>query len=108
MSYIEIHAENFESEVLESSIPVLIDFWAPWCKFCLMIAPAVEELADELDGRVKVCKFNCDEAEDLAVSYGVSSIPAFMLFENGEKKDMLVGAMSKEEILGFVERYVKF
>lgn len=103
MSYINVNEENFESEVLQSDIPVLIDFWAPWCQFCLVMSEIVEEIADELDGKVKVCKFNCDEAQELAISYGVSSIPAFMMFKDGEKKDVLVGAMSEEDLLSFIE-----
>lgn len=104
MSYIEVNNDNFDKEVLDSDIPVLVDFWAPWCHFCLMVAPVVEEIADELDGKIKVCKLNCDEAQELAVSYGISSIPAFILFKNGEEVDTLVGAFSKEELLEFTEK----
>lgn len=104
MSYINVNSANFESEVLKSDIPVLVDFWAPWCKFCLMIAPDVEEVADELDGQVKVCKFNCDEDQELAIKYGISSIPALMLFENGNVKNTLVGAADKPQILDFIQK----
>lgn len=104
MSYINVNNSNFDKEVLDSDIPVLVDFWAQWCHFCVMIAPVIEELADELDGKIKVCKLDCDEAQDLAVSYGISSIPSFMLFDGGEEKGTLVGAMSKEEILDFIKK----
>ncbi len=104
MSYINVNEDNFKKEVLQSDIPVLVDFWAPWCHFCLVAAPVVEEIADELDGKIKVCKFNCDEAQELALSYGVSSIPAFMIFKGGEKKDELVGMTSKSEMLSFIEK----
>ncbi|MCM1363950.1 MAG: thioredoxin [Ruminococcus sp.] len=102
MSYIDVNDDNFDEEVLQSEIPVLVDFWAPWCQFCLMIAPDVEEVADELDGKVKVCKLNCDEARDRAIELGISSIPALLLFKNGEVKDSLVGIADKRQILDFI------
>lgn len=104
MSYIDVNDDNFDEEVLQSDIPVLVDFWAPWCQFCLMIAPDVEEVADELDGRVKVCKLNCDEARDRAIDLGISSIPALLLFENGKVKDSLVGIADKQQIMDFISK----
>lgn len=103
MSYTEIFEDNFRQEVLEETeTPVLVDFWAPWCQPCLMLAPVIDEISDELDGEVKVCKYNCDESPAIAVEYGVMSIPCLVLFEKGEEKDRLVGLVSKDEILDFI------
>lgn len=104
MSYFELDTENFEAEVKnEAAMPVLVDFWAPWCQPCLMLAPVIDELADELDGAVKVCKLNCDEAGDIAMEMSVMSIPCMVLFANGEEKNRLVGLHSKDEIISFIE-----
>ena len=103
MSYIELTSENFNEEVIqEKDMPVLVDFWAPWCGPCQMLAPTIEELADELDGQVKICKLNCDEAADYAMLYGVMSIPCMVLFAGGEEKNRLVGLNSKEDIISFI------
>ena len=103
MAYIEINEDIFEKEVLnEKETPVLVDFWAPWCPPCLMLAPVIDEISDELDGEVKVCKYNCDEGASVAAGMGVMSIPCLVLFENGEEKDRLVGLVSKDEILDFL------
>ncbi|MGN0469154.1 MAG: thioredoxin [Acutalibacteraceae bacterium] len=107
MSYINVDNNNFKAEVLSSEIPVLVDFWAPWCRFCLMISDDIEEIADDFDGRIKVCKLNCDDAEELALSYSISSIPALVLFENGSAKATLVGPTSKEQIADFIEDNTK-
>ncbi len=103
MSYIELFSDNFDAEVkAEVAMPVLVDFWAPWCNPCMMLGPVIEELADELDGEVKICKLNCDEAGDLAMAYAVMSIPCLVLFVNGEEKSRLVGVHSKAEIIDFI------
>lgn len=104
MSYIELFEDNFRQEVAEEKdAPVLVDFWAPWCQPCMLLAPTIEELADELDGKVKVCKLNCDEAGEIAMEMGVMSIPCLILFVDGKEKNRIVGLHSKEEILEFIE-----
>lgn len=104
MSYIELDSMNFTEEVIkEKEMPVLVDFWAPWCQPCLMLGPVIEELADELDGEVKVCKLNCDEDNEYAVMMGVMSIPCLILFVGGEEKNRLVGLHTKEEITDFIK-----
>ena len=95
---IVITKENFEKEVLNSDIPVLVDFWATWCGPCKMIAPNVEQIAEEYAGKIKVGKINIDENMDLALEYKVTSIPTLMLFEGGEAVKRDVGFMSKAQI----------
>ena len=90
---------NFVDEVINSDIPVIVDFWATWCGPCRMLAPIIEELANELDGKVKVCKVNVDEEMELAVQYKVEVIPTLMVFKDGKLYKKAVGAMDKSEIL---------
>lgn len=93
---------NFESEVLKSDIPVLVDFWATWCGPCRALAPTIEELATELDGKVKVAKINVDEERDLAQKYNVMSIPTLIVFKNGEVAETAVGTRPKEDIISLI------
>ena len=96
---IELYKETFEHEVLQSNIPVLVDFWATWCGPCKMIAPIVKEIADEYDGKILVGKVNVDEEPDLTMQYNVSSIPTLMVFKNGQLVNKAVGYREKDEIL---------
>lgn len=96
---IELTAENFNEEVLESQLPVLVDFWATWCGPCRMIAPIVEEIAAEYDGKVTVGKVNVDDEPELATAFDIDSIPTLMVFKNGEVAGTLVGLRKKEDIV---------
>lgn len=98
MAALHITAENFESEVLKSDVPVLVDFWADWCMPCKMLAPVIEELANEVTN-AKICKVNIDEAPELTAQYRVMSVPTLVVFKNGEVALRNSGVISKEEIL---------
>lgn len=92
--YIELTNENFDATTAEGV--VMVDFWAPWCGPCRMIAPVIEELAEDFDGKAKICKVNTDEQQDIAIKYGIRSIPTILFFKNGEMIDQMVGAASKD------------
>jgi thioredoxin len=94
----EVTDSNFQAEVIESEVPVLVDFWAPWCGPCRMVAPVVEEIAQERGDQLKVVKLNIDENQDTAVQYNVLSIPTLILFRNGEVAKTVVGAYPKRKL----------
>ncbi len=102
----EIGEAKFEDEVIKAALPVLVDFWAPWCGPCKMLGPVLEEVAAANDGRLKVVKVNVDENPDLAQRYEVMSIPTMFLIKNGEVIESLMGAMNKQAILDKVEKYI--
>ncbi len=94
----EFNKSNFDKEVVKSDVPVLVDFWAPWCGPCKMIGPIIEELATEFDGKAKVGKVNVDDNQDLAGTFGIRGIPTVMLFKDGKVLNQFVGLKSKEEL----------
>lgn len=103
MSVMQLTAESFDTEVVKADKPVLVDFWAAWCGPCKMIAPVVEEIAGELEGKVGVAKLNVDEYGDIPARYGIMSIPTLILFNNGEEAKRLVGYKTKEELMDAIK-----
>ena len=100
---VKITAMNFEEEVERSELPVLVDFWAGWCGPCMMLAPVIEEIAKEYEGKIKVGKVNVDEEQRLAINFGIQSIPTLMLFKDGKPAKVSVGVAPKEEIVSMFE-----
>ncbi len=100
---IKIEHSTFENEVLKSNIPVLVDFWAPWCAPCKMLTPTVESLAAEYDGKMKFAKVNVDDNQDLAVQFGIRGIPALLLFKDGKVVNTMVGLKPKDEIAKIID-----
>ncbi|MBR3262725.1 MAG: thioredoxin [Lachnospiraceae bacterium] len=103
MSEIVLTNQNFEAEVMQSDIPVLVDFWAVWCGPCKMLAPIVAEIAQEYEGKVKVGKVNVDDEPALAGRFGISSIPTLILFKNGQQAAVSVGVRPKEELVQMLQ-----
>ncbi|MBP3877356.1 MAG: thioredoxin [Lachnospiraceae bacterium] len=101
MAAVKVTADTFEQEVLKSEVPVLVDFWAPWCGPCKMLSPVVEQLADEADG-FKVASVNVDDEMDLAEQFGISAIPCLVVFENGQEVRRSTGVIPKEQILNLI------
>ena len=103
MAELKITKKNFDEEVLKSDLPVLVDFWADWCGPCKMLSPLVDEIAKELDGKIKVCKVNVDQARYVSSRLGVTSIPTLMIFENGKIQNKSVGFINKQQIAAFIQ-----
>jgi thioredoxin 1 len=104
---IEITDKNFKKEVLDSSLPVEVDFWAPWCGPCMMVSPIYDKLAEEYKGKFKFCKINVDENQKVASQYNINSIPMQMFFKKGGKVDEILGAVPEEMIREKVEEILK-
>ena len=96
--------DSFDNDVLASELPVLVDFWAEWCCPCKMIAPVLEEIAEEYAGKLKIAKLNIDQNEETAPKFGIRSIPTLILFKNGNAEATKIGAMSKSELTAFIEQ----
>ncbi|WP_297323122.1 thioredoxin [uncultured Bartonella sp.] len=107
MSTVKVDTSNFENNVLQSAEPVVVDFWAEWCGPCKMIAPSLEEIATELQGKVKIAKVNIDENPELATQFGVRSIPTLLLFNNGEIVSNMVGAAPKSRLSDWIKDGIK-
>ncbi|MEI6563306.1 MAG: thioredoxin [bacterium] len=101
-----IKGANWKTEVLESPIPVLVDFWAEWCGPCKMLAPIIDELATEMSGKIKMAKVNVDDNRDLASQFGIRSIPSLLVFKDGQVKGQMVGAMSKIQLKDKLAAYL--
>jgi len=97
---------SFEDDVLKAEVPVLVDYWAEWCGPCKMIAPVLEEIAKEFDGRLKVCKLNIDENNETPPKFGIRGIPTLMLFKGGNQEATKVGALSKSQLSAFIEAHL--
>jgi thioredoxin 1 len=102
----QVTDSTFDQEVVESPVPVLVDFWAPWCGPCRMVAPVVDEISKEYEGKVKVVKLNTDENPAVANKYGIRSIPTLMIFKGGQRVDMVVGAVPKTTLANTLDKYL--
>lgn len=102
MSVTELNKDNFEKEVMEANVPVLIDFWASWCGPCRMMSPVIDKIAEEMGDKLKVCKVNVDENHELAEEYEIMTIPAFIVIKNGAEAGRTIGVQPKEDILKLI------
>ncbi|AVH74174.1 MULTISPECIES: thioredoxin [Nostoc] len=102
----QVTDSSFKQEVLDSDVPVLVDFWAPWCGPCRMVAPVVDEISEQYKGQIKVVKVNTDENPNVASQYGIRSIPTLMIFKGGQKVDMVVGAVPKTTLASTLEKHL--
>jgi thioredoxin 1 len=100
---VNVSDASFEEDVLQSDLPVLVDYWAEWCGPCKMIAPVLEEVASEYEGRLKVCKLNIDENTDTPAKFGIRGIPTLMVFKGGKTEATKVGALSKSQLTSFID-----
>ncbi|MEA5449193.1 thioredoxin [Leptolyngbya sp. CCNP1308] len=105
-TYLTLTADNFEAEVMQSDVPVLVDFWAAWCGPCRIMNPIVEELAETFAGRAKVAKLNVDEEDALALQFHVMAIPTLIFFQNGERVDTVEGVVAKDDLVARLEALV--
>jgi len=103
MAAVQLTEKNFDSEVTQSTSPVLVDFWAEWCGPCKMISPILDELAQELQGKLKIAKVNVDNEGNLAAKFNIMSIPTLLVFKNGEVVDQIIGAMPKAQLLAKIQ-----
>jgi len=100
----QVSDASFDGDILKSDVPVLVDFWAPWCGPCRSVAPIVEDLANQYAGKVKVAKINVDESTNVAMRYQITSIPTFILFKKGQVADRVLGALPRSEFVKFLDR----
>nr|1FB0_A Chain A, THIOREDOXIN M [Spinacia oleracea]1FB0_B Chain B, THIOREDOXIN M [Spinacia oleracea]1FB6_A Chain A, THIOREDOXIN M [Spinacia oleracea]1FB6_B Chain B, THIOREDOXIN M [Spinacia oleracea] len=102
----DVNDSSWKEFVLESEVPVMVDFWAPWCGPCKLIAPVIDELAKEYSGKIAVYKLNTDEAPGIATQYNIRSIPTVLFFKNGERKESIIGAVPKSTLTDSIEKYL--
>jgi thioredoxin 1 len=102
----EVSDSSFDGDILKSAVPVLVDFWAPWCGPCRSVAPIIDDLANQYSGKLKVAKINVDESTEVAMRYQITSIPTFILFNNGQVADRALGALPRSEFVKLIDRHV--
>ena len=100
----EVSDSSFDGDILKSSVPVLVDFWAPWCGPCRSVAPIIDDLANQYSGKLKVAKINVDESTEVAMRYQITSIPTFILFKNGQVADRALGALPRSEFVKLIDK----